>query len=282
MTGFGGASPVHFRSAGKRTERSDDDLTCLGRPPSGTCLGQKQMRRTDPVRHRAWHASATVILCLSTLQVDEEAISSLRVFGEYITLSYTLPLSRFGLSREQPGHLIRFKPKTTSYKEVPMIPKAVSRSLPLIAGALTTLSASSVPLPASACGNAEVGPGCAEDATWLLGRAVAEVKADKARALTKFSDGEDGFVGFDLYVFCFGPDGRVSAHPDHAQIGRNASDLKDANGTAFAVEMIAMAKEGKIAEVQYLWPRPGSDKPEHKTSWVTKVDDQVCGVGIYQ
>ena len=31
-----------------------------------------------------------------------------------------------------------------------------------------------------------------------------------------------------------------------------------------------------------LWPRPGSDKPLEKTTFYTKVGDQVCGVGYYK
>ena len=56
----------------------------------------------------------------------------------------------------------------------------------------------------------------ADDARWLLRRAVAAVKADESKALTEFSKGQDGFRTQDLYVFCFGADGKVSAHPDSA------------------------------------------------------------------
>jgi hypothetical protein len=31
-----------------------------------------------------------------------------------------------------------------------------------------------------------------------------------------------------------------------------------------------------------MWPRPGEDEPVQKVAYVTKVDDQVCGVGYYQ
>ena len=39
------------------------------------------------------------------------------------------------------------------------------------------------------------------------------------------------------------------------------------------------ATEGKVSKITYLWPRPGSDKPVEKTSFFTKVGDQICGVG---
>ncbi len=31
-----------------------------------------------------------------------------------------------------------------------------------------------------------------------------------------------------------------------------------------------------------MWPRPGSDKPVPKVTFVTKVGDQVCAVGYYR
>jgi hypothetical protein len=47
--------------------------------------------------------------------------------------------------------------------------------------------------------------------------------------------------------------------------------------------MAASAAEGKIAEVSYMWPRPGADTtPVQKVSYVTKVADQICGVGHYK
>jgi hypothetical protein len=41
------------------------------------------------------------------------------------------------------------------------------------------------------------------------------------------------------------------------------------------------AAEGTIKETTYWWPRPGSDQAFEKTTYYTKVGDQVCGVGYY-
>ena len=46
--------------------------------------------------------------------------------------------------------------------------------------------------------------------------------------------------------------------------------------------MMKKATEGKVSEVTYWWPRPGSDKPLEKTSFYTKVEDQICDVGYYK
>ena len=64
----------------------------------------------------------------------------------------------------------------------------------------------------------------AADAKAMLERAVAAVKADEPKALAAFSQGADGFKDRDLYVFCAPNDGKVDAHVDPAQIGRNIKD----------------------------------------------------------
>ena len=82
-------------------------------------------------------------------------------------------------------------------------------------------------------------------------------------------------------MFCAGPDGALSAHPTIK--GQQIKSLVDKNGKKLGEEIVANAAEGKIAEVSYMWPRPGADTtPVQKVSYVTKVADQVCGVGYYK
>ena len=49
-----------------------------------------------------------------------------------------------------------------------------------------------------------------------------------------------------------------------------------------AIEIMRTATDGKISDVTYWWPRPGSDKPLEKHTFYTKVGDQNCGVGDYK
>jgi signal transduction histidine kinase len=145
------------------------------------------------------------------------------------------------------------------------------------------VSASCVAVLVSLSGSAFAqGHAPAADAKAMLERAVAAVKANEAAALAAFSHGADGFKDRDLYVFCARRDGKVDAHIDPAQIGRNIKDLYDIDGVAFGQEMMAVATEGKIVEVSYMWPEPGSHVPTAKISFVTKVADQMCGVGYYK
>ena len=122
--------------------------------------------------------------------------------------------------------------------------------------------------------------GTPAEAKAMLEKAVVAVKADKAKALEMFTKGEGGFKDRDLYPYCGGPDGNFTAHP--TLVGKSLKDLKDKAGKPLGVEVYAVAKDGSIAEVSYMWPRPGQTDPVGKVVFVTKVADQVCAVGYYK
>ena len=61
----------------------------------------------------------------------------------------------------------------------------------------------------------------------------------------------------------------VIMHPLMAQlVGKNMTDIKDANGKAFGAEMGEIVKKSGSGFIDYVWPRPGSDKPLPKLSYV--------------
>jgi signal transduction histidine kinase len=122
--------------------------------------------------------------------------------------------------------------------------------------------------------------GTAAEAKAMLDKAVAAVKKDMNAALAMFQKGEGGFKDRDLYPFCGGPDGNFTAHP--TLTGKSMKDLKDKTGKPLGEEMYKVAQEGKVAEVDYMWPRPGQTEPVKKVSYVTKVGNQVCAVGYYK
>jgi signal transduction histidine kinase len=123
--------------------------------------------------------------------------------------------------------------------------------------------------------------GTPQEARAMLDKAAAAVKADKTSALAQFNKGEGGFKDRDLYPFCAGPDGKFTAHP--TLNGKSLADLQDKNGKPLGKEILSVAEEGKVKEVAYMWPRPGSDPtPVGKVSYVTKIGDQTCAVGYYK
>jgi hypothetical protein len=131
--------------------------------------------------------------------------------------------------------------------------------------------------------------GPADEAKAMLIKAVAAVKADKAKALDMFNKGEGGFLDRDLYVFCENvSDGKAVAtgNPNRKQtLGVDVRTLKDSTGKPYGVELYAAYQKpkGEITEVSYMLPRPGADKtPVPKVSLATRVGDLGCGVGYYK
>jgi Single Cache domain 2 len=130
--------------------------------------------------------------------------------------------------------------------------------------------------------------GTAAEAKAMLEKAVAAVKADKAKALDMFNKGEGGFLDRDLYPFCANlSDGKLLAvaNPNAKQLlGTDVRELKDVTGKVYGKEMFAAAEkpEGTITEVSYMFARPSDPKPVAKVSFVTKVGDIYCGVGYYK
>ena len=123
--------------------------------------------------------------------------------------------------------------------------------------------------------------GSQQEAKAMLEKAVAALKADKAKALEMFNKGEGGFKDRDLYVFCANAsDGVLSAHPYLK--GEQLQDIVGKKGFPVGKAIMDTAAEGKIQEVTYWWPRPGSETPLEKHSFFTKVGDQNCGVGFYK
>ena len=138
-------------------------------------------------------------------------------------------------------------------------------------------------LLASGTGIAAGDGGTAEEAQAMLERAAAAIEADEAAALAAFTAGADGFRDRDLYVACQNAsDGIVTAHgADPTMVGRNIDELTDAAGKRFGEEIQAVAAEGELNVVAYLWPRPGETEAVPKQTYVTKAGDQVCVVGYY-
>jgi len=131
--------------------------------------------------------------------------------------------------------------------------------------------------------------GTASEARTMLDKAVVAVKADKAKTLDTINEGEGGFLDRDLYVFCFNiGDGKAVANGStnpaaRKRIGVDVRTLKDATGKVFGQDLYDAAKGGQIAEVSYIFPKPGADMtPVAKISLVTRVGDLGCGVGYYK
>ena len=155
--------------------------------------------------------------------------------------------------------------------------------------ALMIAAASAAVVALSSTAFAQQTGGTADEAKAMLMKAVAAVKADKAKALDMFNKGEGGFLDRDLYVFCANVSDNITVavgNPNAKQLlGKDNRGLKDATGKPFGEELAAANQkpEGVITEVSYMFPRPGADKtPVPKVSLATRVGDLGCGVGYYK
>jgi Single Cache domain 2 len=155
---------------------------------------------------------------------------------------------------------------------------------------LTIAAALAAVLALSPTAFAQQTGGSADEAKAMLMKAVAAVKADKAKALDMFNKGEGGFLDRDLYVFCDDLKtgiGLATGNPNTKQTnGQDIRTIKDVTGKVFGPELFAgMQKpEGEFTEVAYKWPRPGADKtPVDKVGIVTNAGSGLgCGVGYYK
>jgi signal transduction histidine kinase len=122
------------------------------------------------------------------------------------------------------------------------------------------------------------------EAKAMLEKAIAALKADKAKALAAFPKMDGGFRDRDLYVFCFDTaDGKFTAHPNDKLMGTDIRALKDPDGVALGENIYKGVEEGKITTVDYKFPKPGTTGPAvPKQSYITKVGDQGCGAGYYK
>jgi len=124
--------------------------------------------------------------------------------------------------------------------------------------------------------------GTAEEAKALLDKAVKAIETQgEVKALAAFNDPKGGFQDRDLYVFCSGPDKKVTAHIDKAMLGMDETNIKDPDGKPIGAEILAAGAKGG-GTVEYKWKNPVSGKVENKVSFVKKAGNQVCGVGAYK
>jgi signal transduction histidine kinase len=101
------------------------------------------------------------------------------------------------------------------------------------------------------------------------------------KALAEFNDRHGAFVDRDLYVFCIGPDYKISAHIDSGMRGVDVHTLTDPHGKEIGREMIEIGKRGGGA-LEYSWVNPVTRNVEPKISFLAPAGEQLCGVGAYR
>lgn len=94
------------------------------------------------------------------------------------------------------------------------------------------------------------------------------------------------FVWKDSYVFLMNMDGKMLAHPIKPDLTQQETlvDVKDSSGKPLFVEFIELANSKGKGWVDYLWPKPGQDKPVAKSTYIYRVPgtQYLVGAGIYK
>jgi signal transduction histidine kinase len=109
-------------------------------------------------------------------------------------------------------------------------------------------------------------------------------------AIAEIGKKDGKFVWKDTYVFLMDLNGKMLAHPMSPALTEKEHllDITDKNEAApkkIFVEFINAAKaESGEGWVEYMWPKPGEDKPAAKDTYIYRVPgkDLVVGAGIYK
>lgn len=109
-------------------------------------------------------------------------------------------------------------------------------------------------------------------------------KAGEAQAYKDFTSDKAKWVKKDLYVQVYNSVAINQAHGANAQlVGKDMTNVRDANGVNLVPEMIKMAAKGG-GWVDYDWPDPISKKVMAKSTYVRKQPngEGFVGVGVYR
>ena len=152
----------------------------------------------------------------------------------------------------------------------------------------TSYAATSEELSKAAAEKAAVGaPITGDQADQIIARvekAAALLQAEGKAALDKFR-GESEFIGNGTYIWIHNLSGVMVMHPMKFKLdGKQILGIKDPNGKRLFSAMNTLSKKSGAGWVDYMWAKPGSNKPVPKISYVKLVkgdDDYVVGCGIY-
>jgi len=120
------------------------------------------------------------------------------------------------------------------------------------------------------------------EAQALLDKAVSAIETQgELKALAAFNDPKGGFRDRELYVFCLGPDGKITASVDPKMIGTDETAVKGPDGREIGKEIATVGSQGG-GSLEYQWKNPVSGKVETKVSYIKRAGAQTCGVGAYK
>ena len=126
--------------------------------------------------------------------------------------------------------------------------------------------------------------GTADEASAMVKKAIVFLKANgKDKTLAEASNGKGQFIDRDLYLSIYDMSGKVVAHGTNAKlIGKDVSDLRDADNKYFIKEIMEKAKSSGKGWVDYKWVNPVSKEIQAKSVYLEKADDVIIASGFYK
>jgi len=123
-----------------------------------------------------------------------------------------------------------------------------------------------------------------KEAEALVKKAITYYRSvGKDKALFEMSDPKGKFVSGDMYVTVYDLTGKCLAHGANLKmVGKDWSELKDADGKAFIRERLEMVKSQATGWQTYKWTNPVTKQIEPKTTYVEKAEDVIFAGGTYK
>ena len=123
-----------------------------------------------------------------------------------------------------------------------------------------------------------------DEAVAMVKKAIAYAKANgKDKMLAEVNAKAAQFIDRDLYIYVADEKGLVLAHAVNPKlVGRDLTQLKDADGKPFVTEILKIAASDKPGWVEYRWPNPVTKQIDDKVTYVEKVDGVVYCAGVYK
>ncbi len=123
-----------------------------------------------------------------------------------------------------------------------------------------------------------------KEAEALVKKAITYYRSvGKDKALLEMCDPRGKFVTGDMYVTVYDNNGKCLAHGANLKmVGKDWSELKDADGKAFIKERTEMVKSAPIGWQTYKWTNPLTKQIEPKTTYVEKAEEVIFACGTYK
>lgn len=124
----------------------------------------------------------------------------------------------------------------------------------------------------------------AKEAETMVKKAIAYIKTNgKVKAFAEFNNHSGKFTYKDLYVTVCDLNGKCLAHGQNVKlVGKDLSELKDADGKSFFRERLETARAKGKGWQDYKFTNPLTKTIEEKRTYYEKYEDMIVAGGVYK